>query len=365
MDLINKIEVMKYVMMNTVSEYNNEVPYNKKKIILGPETFNNKQWQTNEPFCASWCLFFMAIVLLNPKISMINIYELFKIEQEEMRYLLLYRFLFWFCNLDEYKTNEYTNNKRTYMANQFISSKELNNTLTEITKDNIIINPNKIYYYCKSFVIHGQPYINGNVKMLKHVYEYKDNLTNLSFIKCSFTKYDIFVLLDLYNLTKLSIIQCNYSFVPSSMTKIKLPIKLVELEMRNNDFDEAEIINNLPESVKYVCTDFKVYSDIINFFQRYNNKILRLVNEPKELTAIENAEIEKVIAAKNHVFIRSYYYFAMKNKYFYFYKNPDEPPNYCFNCQQNNGIDFDNEIEEKQCVKCKKYLENENRKIKF
>ena len=347
-------------------EYNS-IPNNTRKITLGPETFINKPWQTNEPFCATWCLFFMSIVLLNPNLSMVNIYELFKIEHDEIRYLLLYRFLFWFCNFDEYK-KQTPNNNITYEANQFISSKELNNTLTRITIDPTIdptinhkINSKNTYHYCKSFVIHGQPYINGNVKMLKNVFAYKDNLTKLSFVKCSFNNNDIYVLKDLDNLTKLSIIQCNYSFVSSTSAwaKIILPKKLVELEMRNNDFNEFAILSTLPELVKYVYYDFPVYKGLMGFFKHYTNKILQsglYSVSPIKVTLMENDELERVIKANNHVFIHNGNDYYKKNRYRYFYKNPDELPNYCLNCKQNNDSHFDNAIEEKWCVKCNKIL---------
>jgi hypothetical protein len=119
----NKIKTAVVELLNR-----KDIKKEKINIHLYPKKFNDKaQWQTSENFCASWCLLFTSMVLLNPTLDMLNIYELFNLKDEKVRYLLLYKFLFWYCNTHDYIQNElfteFDNNKFLLDNNHFKRTK--------------------------------------------------------------------------------------------------------------------------------------------------------------------------------------------------------------------------------------------------
>jgi hypothetical protein len=354
---------VKNVVTSLATEYNKK----KRTITLGPETFNNKEWQTNEPFCASWCVFFMSIVLLNPNLSMVNIYELFKIEQPEIRFLLLYRFLFWYCNSTNYeKTNippEFAGFEKIYYkhlskfnnaAANFISKNEKLDDL--LPKFHPVAQPWSAYdeeisdaevvYYCNTFMILGDQYENNKLFILKYCFKSQNYLRSLDFYECAFIGSD-FSKLSKWEIKKLSLRKCSYS---SDIFNLSIPESVVKIELMNNNFSDIIIIEQLPKTIEYIYTDSTDYNDIeyIVLLSGLNNIIL---NTSCVIPDDKKQEFDIAQKEKNITIINTDS----------FYKIKGERHNWCFKCKRNDNIDFDNEIEQMECFKCAKNLPNENR----
>ncbi len=355
-------------ILKSVTEYNS-IPNNTRTITLGPETFNNKRWQTNEPFCASWCMFFMSIVLLNPNLSMVNIYELFKIDQPEIRYLLLYRFLFWYCNFND-TTQETSLSKSIFSkASEFLLNTEFIYNSPKIVSFSMSeINNPKTYYYCKKFTIKSETYpLNLKTSILKNVYEYEKNLSSLIFDDCVFGRDDISVLSKLSNLKKLTMTNCrsipdlDKMFEPTVIPTIT-PVSLVKLTLQNNTFNEMIIIKNLSYTIEYINIIWQgaTFMSSLNF--------LYIIRKFKNIIVNTNFPVDSFLKSEKDLFdslqsVNKNTIINDRNNSFYRYK--DEQPNICPKCEGNDDEDFNNEIEEMSCVLCGDNLVNEFSKIKF
>jgi hypothetical protein len=342
-------------LKNVVTEYNTQK--NSSQITLQPETFDiNNNWQTDEPFCASWCLFFMSIVLLNPDLHMTTIYELFRIEQPEIRYLLLFKFLFWFCNSSENIHKYALNLDMARMSNVFITeqliksnmfneerSMRKNDTIAEET----IFEKGKKYYFCKKFTIKENKYANGEYCIFKNIFLYQDNLTSVELFNCIFDHTGLTNLKCLANLKKLTIMKCQ---LPDKRIKLVIPEGVVKLIAHYNKFCLTRLLFYLPKTLEYIQTD-AIPGKLIDQILSHNDKI--------------------IIDAKNNKQSVNYCddaWATYRTPYIndrYIHKPKGEENNWCPNCPGNNGINFNNEIEEMRCVLCKAPLENEESKIKY
>ena len=356
------------VVTSLAIEYNS-IPNNIRTITLGPETFINKRWQTNEPFCASWCMFFMSTVLLNPNLSMVNIYELFKIEQPEIRYLLLYRFLFWYCNFNDNAQETSLSKSVLSKASEFLlNTKFIYNSPEIVSFSMSEINNPKTYYYCKKFTIKSETYpLNLKTSILKNIYEYEKNLSSLIFDNCVFGRDDISVLSKLSNLKKLTMTNCrsipdlDKMFEPTVIPTIT-PVSLVKLTLQNNTFNEMIIIKNLSYTIEYINIIWQgaTFMHSLNFLyiiRKFKNIIINTNFPVGSFLKSEKDLFDSLQSVNNNTIIND-----VTNR---FYRYKDEQPNICPKCEGNDDEDFNNEIEEMSCDLCGSNLVNEFSKIKF
>jgi hypothetical protein len=314
------------------------------KIKLYPKTFNDAKWQTNENFCASWCLFFISITILNPQLSMVDIYKLFSLKQEKIRYLLFFKFLFWYCNSEDYKNIARDSDYYNIIATNL---KNYENKLLMPVKKNI---NKKKKYYCKKFIIHNDQYSEYGLSIVANIYEHQKNLTSLIFTECSIGSGLITSLNCLKNLKKLTFISCE--LFNGSIKELYIPKSVVKISILNSKFDPMIILNNLPKTIEYICTNVN-YENLLVIINKHQNTIFHLLSFNIKLSDTIKNKLNK-LKNKNIIY----------NKPKYFYKPIGELSNNCLKCTGNDNVNFNNEIEEMKCIKCSKDLINENSKIK-
>jgi len=76
-------------------------------------------WQMSDMFCQTWSILFSILYIINPNLDMISLYTTFS-NGDDVRYLLLFTFLYWTCNDRKYTPDNMASMKlnRQYAPNR-------------------------------------------------------------------------------------------------------------------------------------------------------------------------------------------------------------------------------------------------------
>jgi hypothetical protein len=325
-----------------------DVKNKKINFRVYPKNFNDTAlWQTSEDFCASWCLLFLSIVLLNPNLSMVNMYELFNLKDEKVRYLLLYKFLFWYCNTHDYIQDKiYSSSKNSkFLSNiNHFNKKGKNNNLqnNNLQNNNLQIIDTTKKYYCRKIHIDSLQYNTNILGILNNIYDYKNKLTELHLMDLYFkTIYEFPDLTDLNNLTKLTLTGC---LVSGDAGKVLLPLQIKKLVLYEN-YDNANFINSNIKLLEYIKVDNITDELLLYIITEFKNIYLHTNVELSSLSGSSLHSVQKLLMDNNNFII---------NREDFFYKPRGELDNFCSNCE------FNNELEEMLCIKCYNILDNIN-----